>query len=319
MDPTIAPFVLLFLTTLGIDLGLFTKDDSDADAAPAAETPVDAPPVDETPVDEDVAVAGEFNAALYSDVVTGTEGDDALNAGDEEALAWFLNGGNDSLDGSDGSDYVEGGAGDDSITLRDGRDLAYGGEGDDSIDSGIGFDTVYGGAGDDTLTGNGGNDILYGEDDNDLLNGGSGTDLLFGGAGDDVLNGLAAGLSTADGSTVIDGVDTLVGGDGNDRLLLGPGDVGVGGAGDDEFVIDHNRTDLTEVAQVNDYTAGDSVEITYQPVRDALGAEILPVISLMQNADNTGTLVLFNDMTIANVIGGQNLTVSQITLTPIRS
>ncbi|WP_022704522.1 calcium-binding protein [Pseudorhodobacter ferrugineus] len=311
MDPVIAPFVLLFLTTLGLDLGLFTNDDSDADAAPVDETPVE-----ETP-DEDVAVPGEFDASLYSNVVTGTEGDDTLNAGDEEVLAWFLNGGNDSLDGSDGNDYVEGGAGNDTMTLRDGRDLAYGGDGDDSIDSGIGFDTVYGGAGDDTLTGNGGNDILYGEEDDDVLSGGSGTDLLFGGAGDDVLYGLAPGLSTAEGSTVVDGIDTLVGGDGNDRLFLGPGDVGVGGAGDDEFVIDHSRTDLTEVAQVNDYAAGDSVEITYQPVRDALGAEILPVISLMQNADNTGTLVLFNDMTIANVIGGQNLTVNQITLTPI--
>lgn len=312
MDPVLAPLALLFLTTLGIDLGLLNKDDTPEDAAP-----VDTP-TDETPIETDpVAEPGAFDPTLYSDIVTGTEGDDSLSAGDESALAWFLNGGNDTLDGSTGNDYAEGGAGDDTMALRDGRDLAYGGDGNDRIDAGIGFDTVYGGAGDDTLTGNGGNDILYGDEDNDILSGGTGTDLLFGGAGNDVLYGLSTGVSTEDGETTIDGIDTLVGGDGDDRLILGPGDIGVGGAGDDEFVIDHTRTDLTEVAQVSDYSDGDSLEINYQPVNDGAGAEILPVITLMQNSDNTGSLVLFNDEVIANVIGGQGLTASQIMLTPI--
>lgn len=312
MDPILAPLALLFLTTMGIDFGLFTKDDAADDAAPV-DAPTEEPPVETDPAAE----PGVFDASLYSDVVTGTEGDDALSAGDETALAWFLNGGNDTLDGSIGSDYAEGGAGDDTMNLRDGRDLAYGGDGDDRIDAGIGFDTVYGGAGDDTLTGNGGNDILYGDEDDDVLSGGTGTDLVFGGAGNDVLYGLSTGVSTQDGETEIDGVDTLDGGEGDDRLVLGPGDVGVGGEGEDEFVIDHTRTDLTAITQINDYTDGEAFEINYRPELDPMGAEVLPVISLMQNSDNTGTLVLFNDMTIANVIGGQNLMVDQITLVPI--
>lgn len=309
MDPVLAPLALLFLTTMGIDLGLFTKDD------PATE--------DTAPTDGDtdgpgaVAEPGNFDASLYSDVVTGTEGDDALSADQESALAWFLEGGNDSLDGSSGSDYAEGGAGDDTMALRDGRDLAYGGEGDDRIDAGIGFDTVFGGADNDTLTGNGGNDILHGDEGDDELRGGSGADLLYGGAGDDTLYGLSTGLSTEGGSTTIDGVDGLSGGEGNDTLVLGPGDIAEGGEGDDLFVFDHSRTDLGEVARVNDFAPGDQLEISYQPAYDAQGAEIMPVISLMQNSDNTGMLILFNDMSIANVIGGQSLMVNQITLAPI--
>jgi len=315
MDPVLAPLALLFFATLGFDLGLFTKDSTSEDAAPT-DASVDTP-IDDSTGTAPLAEPGAFDEALYSNVVTGTEGDDSLSAGGERALAWFLNGGNDTLDGSSGNDYAEGGAGSDTMALRDGRDLAYGGEGDDRIDAGIGFDTVYGGMGDDTLTGNGGDDNLYGEENNDVLSGGTGADLVFGGAGDDVLYGLSNGLSSEAGSNVIDGVDTLVGGDGADRLILGPGDVGVGGAGDDAFVLDHSRTDLTDVTRVSDYATGDSLEISYQPQYDTLGAEILPVITLMQNSDNSGTLVLFNDMTIANVIGGQNLMVDQIALMPI--
>lgn len=305
MDPVIAPFVLLFLGTLGLDLGLFDrKDDSADDAAPSEET---------TPLAE----PGNFDTTLYADVLTGTEGDDSFSAEQEGALAWFLDAGNDALDGGTGNDYAEGGAGDDILSMRDGRDLAYGGDGNDTIDAGIGFDTVYGGADDDLLTGNGGNDLLYGDDGHDDLRGGSGADLLYGGAGDDMLYGLSNTLSTQAAATTIDGVDSLSGGDGNDRLILGPGDIGEGGAGDDLFQIDHSRADLTDVSRVNDYSDGDQLEVQYLPVLDSLGDEILPVITLMQNSDDTGVLILFNDTVIANIIGGQDLTPDQITLTPL--
>lgn len=322
MDPVVAPFALLFLATLAGDLGLFSSASGDD---PASDTDRVPEPVPETEADadgeepDDTEEPAEFDPSLYSAIVTGTEGDDSLDAGAESALAWFLEGGNDTLDGSTGNDYVEGGGGNDSMTLRDGHDLAYGGEGADSIDAGIGFDTVYGGGGDDTLIGNGGNDILFGDDGDDDLRGGSGADLLYGGSGDDTLSGMSEGLATSDGSTTIDGVDGLSGGDGNDLLILGPGDIAEGGAGDDVFEIDHSRTDLTEVSRVNDFSAGDQIQVDYQPEYDANGVEVLPVISLIQNSDNTGSLILFNDMTIANVIGanvtgGQDLLVSQITL-----
>jgi Ca2+-binding RTX toxin-like protein len=319
MDPVVAPFALLFLATLAGDLGLFSSASSDSSSSETTTDTTDT--TTDTGGDETDLLAdpGNFDASLYSNIVTGTDGDDSLDAGAESALAWFLEGGNDHLEGSTGNDYAEGGGGDDTMNLRDGRDLAYGGEGSDSIDAGIGFDTVYGGGGDDTLLGNGGNDILYGDDGADDLRGGSGADLLYGGSGDDTLWGMSAGLSTSDGSTVIDGVDGLSGGDGNDLLILGPGDIAEGGAGDDTFEIDHTRTDLTEISRVNDFSAGDQIQIDYQPEYDASGAEILPVISMIQNADSTGSLILFNDITIANIVGanvtgGQDLLVSQITL-----
>ncbi|RUS60611.1 hypothetical protein EGN72_08520 [Pseudorhodobacter sp. E13] len=314
MDPVTAPFLLLFLGTIGIDLGLFNRsDDSDEDAAP---TDTAAAPETEAET-EDVAVPGEFDASLYSDVITGTEGDDALSTDEENALAWFLNAGDDTLIGSTESDYAEGGTGDDVMSMRDGRDLAYGGDGNDTIDAGIGFDTVYGGADDDLLTGNGGNDILHGDDGNDELRGGSGADLLYGGAGNDTLFGMSATLSSEAGETTIDGVDGLSGGEGDDTLVLGPGDIGEGGAGDDLFRIDYGRPDLTDVARVNDYSAGDQLEVQYTPERDDTGAEILPVITLLQNSDSTGAMILFNGTAIANIIGGQDLTPSMITLTPL--
>lgn len=307
MDPVLAPLALLFLSTMGVDLGLFNKSSASAE---------DAVPTD-TAIDESGPVADPdaFDASRYGEIVAATDSDDALTADQESSLAWFLEGGDDTLNGSDGDDYAEGGTGNDNMILRAGHDLAYGGEGADRIDAGIGFDTVYGGTGDDTLTGNGGNDILHGDDGDDDLSGGSGADLIYGGAGNDVLSGLSAKLATATGSNTIDGVDGLSGGDGNDHLILGPGDIGEGGAGDDLFEIDLGRTDLIEVARVNDFAAGDQLEVTYLPEYDPQGAEVLPIVSLMQNSDNTGTLILFNDVAIANIIGSQPLIADQITLT----
>lgn len=304
MDPILAPLALLFVASLGIDFGLFSKDE---DAAEAPQTPPDTPP----------AETDAFDPSRYSGVISGTAGDDNLSAEEGSALAWFLGDGNDSLDGSTGDDYAEGGAGNDQINLRDGRDLGYGGDGDDRIDAGIGFDTVFGGNGADTLIGNGGNDILHGDDGNDELRGGTGEDHLFGGAGDDVLFGLENGLSSVAGSPVIDGVDRLYGGDGNDRLILGPGDIGSGGAGADEFVIDHSRPDLTAITHVTDFTSGDSLEVQYLPTHDDTGTAIIPTISLAMNATNTGALLRLDNVVIANIIGGQSLTADQILLTPL--
>jgi hypothetical protein len=307
MDPVIAPFALLFMATLGLDLGLFSRSSGD--------TPEDAAQVEPNTPDF-TAVPGEFDAALYNEVVRGSEGDDNLSANERSALAWFLEGGDDTVDGSMGSDYVEGGAGDDTMTLRDGRDLAYGGAGDDRIDAGIGFDTVFGGDGADALTGNGGDDTLYGDAGNDTISGGTGADLIFGGAGDDVLHGLSTGLSSAVGETLADGVDSLSGGDGNDRLVLGPGDIGIGGAGNDLFTIDHTRADIEATSRVNDFSADDTLEVQYTPQFGADGAEILPTLTLAFNSDNTAAIVFFNDVAIANIVGGQGLTLDQFTLTP---
>ena len=153
-------------------------------------------------------------------------------------------GGNDIINLGGGNDYAFGGWGNDSLDGGDGDDRLYGGEGDD---------TIGGYAGNDLLAGNGGNDKLYGKDGHDVVIGGLGADLVMGEAGDDLLiNGAASYGGGSDASTSAsdandtamlallsdwvlnrpallgllltpdDGsLDTLGGGDGNDRARPG--------------------------------------------------------------------------------------------------
>ncbi|MGG5809583.1 calcium-binding protein [Falsiroseomonas sp. CW058] len=108
-----------------------------------------------------------------------------------------------------------------------------------------------GGAGADTLTGEGlvgsvsgggGDDVigtrsqfsfLNGEDGQDTLRGGTGWDQMDGGAGADLLDG-GAREDTLSGGRGDGASDTLLGGDGTDRIMWQPGDgndVVDGGAG----------------------------------------------------------------------------------------
>jgi serralysin len=76
----------------------------------------------------------------------------------------------------------------------------------ENANGGVGNDVIKGNIANNTLNGNSGNDSLFGGDGNDVLNGGSGNDQLIGEAGDDVL----------DGGGDSNGLDTFVGGAGND-------------------------------------------------------------------------------------------------------
>jgi hypothetical protein len=59
----------------------------------------------------------------------------------------------------------------------------------DNIDGGNGDDRVQGNGGDDIISGGNGNDYLQGNEGNDNLGGVNGDDTLFGSEGDDTLNG----------------------------------------------------------------------------------------------------------------------------------
>ena len=59
----------------------------------------------------------------------------------------------------------------------------------DNIDGGNGDDRIQGSGGDDTMSGGNGDDYLQGNEGNDNLSGVNGHDTLFGGNGDDTLNG----------------------------------------------------------------------------------------------------------------------------------
>ncbi|MBW4681571.1 MAG: SBBP repeat-containing protein [Microcoleus vaginatus WJT46-NPBG5] len=125
--------------------------------------------------------------------------------------------GNDTLTGNAGHDLLVGTAGHDSLYGGMGMDTLDGLEGHDLLDGGSDHDLLDGGAGHDTLNGGTGHDTLNGGAGKDTLDGGAGDDWLNGGSGKDVLIGCDS-LATSPG---VGELDTLTGGSGSDRFILG--------------------------------------------------------------------------------------------------
>lgn len=158
----------------------------------------------------------------------------------------------DYLDGWDGSDFITGNGGDDTLNGYSGADSILGGNGNDRIESGNESDTVYGGAGHDLIreapVSLSGNDQLWGEAGNDRIESGLGDDLVYGGDGNDFIEldgGSDRGYGGGGDDFIRDdlyppyGDDLLSGGAGNDTLLansIGGIDTVLGGTGDDSIV-----------------------------------------------------------------------------------
>ncbi|MCL1471930.1 calcium-binding protein [Argonema antarcticum] len=96
-------------------------------------------------------------------------------------VAEIVNGnlGNDYLFGAGGDDFLQGGKGQDVLMGDDGNDLLNGNIGEDLIYAGIGNDTVRGGKDSDLLMAEDGDDVLIGDFGADLLTGGAGSDLFI--------------------------------------------------------------------------------------------------------------------------------------------
>ncbi|NKC29502.1 calcium-binding protein [Falsiroseomonas selenitidurans] len=114
-------------------------------------------------------------------------------------------------------DAVTGGA------VGGGNDSVRGGSGSDYINAQGGNDSVAGGAAGDMLDGGAGNDLVMGNSGNDTITGGAGDDVLIGGTGADIINGDQA--YGTQGNDVIrwhpgEGNDTINGGGGTDQLVL---------------------------------------------------------------------------------------------------
>lgn len=148
----------------------------------------------------------------------------------------------ETINGTDGNDYLEAG---------DGFNIFYGGDGEDTIAGGANIDIMYGGENNDTLLGRNGTNIMYGEggndkiydgDDSSYLSGGEGNDELYGGGGADVLDG---------GS----GNDYLQGDHGNDTYIFGKGyDVDTIAASSDLHKIiirDYRVSDMSNTREAN--------------------------------------------------------------------
>jgi len=148
-------------------------------------------------------------------------------------------GGDDSVNGGNGDNFLIGGMGDDTIDAGDGDDTIVGSEGSDRLSAGGGFNIVLGGDGDDYIESYGANTI----------DGGAGNDLfsvwgggrIDGGAGNDSIAGsMMSNLiffgGDGDDDITIDGNSTIDGGAGNDRICIITGMSSIdGGAGNDNI------------------------------------------------------------------------------------
>jgi Ca2+-binding RTX toxin-like protein len=216
----------------------------------------------------------------YDFAQNGTEGNDTVSAQNENTK-FTLGAGDDMLFGSAGADLGLLGSGDDTASMGSGDDLAYGGAGDDSIWGALGDDTIFGDAGDDTLSG---------------------------------LSPLYGGLDTG---AAPDGQDQLFGGAGSDHLILGRGDVGTGGAGNDIFDLDMRWNDGGDRILVQDFQRGaDRLNIIYPRAFDAAGAAITPDLTIDLSANGQSSLIRLDGRIVATLAGAVNLTAGDITLVP---
>jgi Ca2+-binding RTX toxin-like protein len=146
-------------------------------------------------------IAVENGSSSGGQTGNGTAGNDSI-VGTE---------GNDTLDGLAGNDTLRGLAGNDSLSGGDGIDVLDGGADDDTLNGGIGDGTYYGGAGNDVFLGGSGNEEFFATGGNDRVETGGGRNDVF-------IGPILAGVD--DGATEY-GADTLIGGSGDDQLLLG--------------------------------------------------------------------------------------------------
>ena len=202
-------------------------------------------------------------------------------------------GGNDLIEGSDGSDRFYGDTNtslqneaqgtDDVLHGRDGADILYGDTARHQRNESQG--------GDDILDGGDGDDILYGDAGFSVRhNSISGNDVLEGGAGDDTLYG-DAGFYLEDNAQ--GGDDVLNGGSGNDNLW-GDGmltDLATGG--DDTFVFDLDNGSFGHDV-IHDFEAGAGSNDVLQFDLDIGFTEFADVIANAAD-DGTNTIITVDE------------------------
>ncbi|MBY5932319.1 hypothetical protein KUV51_04840 [Tateyamaria omphalii] len=307
---------IALLSLLGIGLIVSIFDDDDDNETAAASEP------------EGVVRNGTDDA----DTIDGTDGTDLLSGGAEDDT---LSGGasSDTLEGGTGDDLLEGNGGNDRLLGQADDDVIVAGGGNDVAAAGSGNDFVQGRGGDDTLNGSLGIDWLEGNDGNDSASGGFGNDTILGGDGADTLNGeggndilISGELSGTpfatedlealrDGTTALttilnldaetaipllddDAADVLNGGDGDDALVLGAGDIGTGGEGEDGFAL---------LAETADSDAGPSTITDFNSEEDALvilvdpNQTVDPVVDVVD--ENGDAIITVNGTPISVLVG----------------
>lgn len=168
--------------------------------------------------------------------------------------------GDDSVQGTDSSDTISGGAGDDFIV-----GWLYEATAGDSLSGGAGNDTFDGSDWADTIDGGTGNDVIDGRGGGDIIRGGGGADTIYAYRGDfiadlgadDLLVVTEVGWRPQTSASVryelrAEGSYRTLEGGSQDDLLNGTqyedwSNIGVrldGGAGNDTYVVDDARDDI---------------------------------------------------------------------------
>lgn len=216
-------------------------------------------------------------------IVDGGPGNDVLSGGIDEDAEFNGGGGDDQLYGGNGFNELDGGGGDDQL---------YGGDVFNELDGGGGDDRIYGGAGPDELDGGGGQDQLFGGSEDDSLTDGDRDgahgdaaprpDTLVGGAGADRLSyqqrrhpvrvhtGVDGNAGAAGEHDGISGIEEIVGGAGDDRLVgdrrvnyldgRGGADTLIGGRGRDELIGRRGRDRLLGGRHLDELNAGPGID-----------------------------------------------------------
>lgn len=115
---------------------------------------------------------------------------------------------------------------------------------------------------------------------------------------------------------MIDGADSLSGGDGDDLLLLGRGDLGLGGTGADIFWLDAaTNAGAAAVATLHGYDADtDRIEIHYDRIYDQDMIEIAPTVAVLMGPKSAYAVITFNGEPLAHVTGATGLTAADLAL-----
>ncbi len=191
--------------------------------------------------------------------------------------------GNDVLDGGAGNDTLFGGAGNDTLSGGTGSDLLEGGDGNDVLNfsadgtwsggyvsQNVG-DTIHGGTNETyTITGD--------NVSQDVFRGGAGTDTLVMGSGNDAVfldDGYSA--SPTGGGPRLEGIESIVAGDGNDVVDLTSnrysyGDVTIDGGAGNDVLMGNQGNDVIDGGTGNDVLYGASGNDT---LRGGDGADTL--------------------------------------------
>lgn len=106
--------------------------------------------------------------------------------------------GDDTLEGTDGRDFIYGRAGHDTISGLGGSDFLFGQSGNDSISGGDGRDYIWGGSEDDSVAGDAGNDWIWLGWGTDTGSGGVGNDHVFAAADDSLVDTIDCGENADD-------------------------------------------------------------------------------------------------------------------------